>query len=37
MRATNAGTERDADLVRRDVAQGNLSDETARAAYPYAF
>ena len=29
--------ERDADLVRRDVAQGNLSDETARAAYPHAF
>jgi N-methylhydantoinase B len=29
--------ERDADLVRRDVAQGNLSDKTARAAYPHAF
>lgn len=29
--------QRDADLVRRDVAQGNLSNETARAAYPHVF
>ena len=30
-------SERDEDLVRRDVAQGHLSDESARAAYPHAF
>ncbi|MDP6818940.1 MAG: hydantoinase B/oxoprolinase family protein [Alphaproteobacteria bacterium] len=29
--------ERDPNLVSRDVAQGYLSDETARAAYPHAF
>jgi len=29
--------ERDPDLVRRDVAEGNLSDTAARAAYPHAF
>lgn len=29
--------ERDAALVRRDVAEGHLSEATARAAYPHAF
>ncbi|MBT3926381.1 MAG: hypothetical protein HOF33_05295 [Rhodospirillaceae bacterium] len=29
--------ERDPGLVRRDVAEGNLSDAAARAAYPHAF
>lgn len=29
--------ERDPNLVRRDVAEGYLSDATARAAYPHAF